>query len=158
MRRTIESRLPSQRAISRRSTGTNRGRAVSYQAYAANPMPDMRCALTASLTFWIADNFGWTTSFFVALGLCVVGAILWAVVGPNTPISDRPAGMEAATKQSDARTAGPTGAQVGSGGASARYFQNVRAADRRRIGIAGRDSRILREWLCALAVLLHLAQ
>jgi MFS transporter, ACS family, glucarate transporter len=40
-------------------------------------------ALTASLTPWIAARFGWTTSFLVAAGLCVVGAVSWLVVDPT---------------------------------------------------------------------------
>ncbi len=40
-------------------------------------------ALTASLTPWIATRFGWTTSFLVAAGLCVVGALSWLVVDPS---------------------------------------------------------------------------
>jgi len=40
-------------------------------------------ALTASLTPWIAARFGWTTSFLVAAGLCVVGAVSWLVVDPS---------------------------------------------------------------------------
>jgi MFS transporter, ACS family, glucarate transporter len=40
-------------------------------------------ALTASLTPWIAARFGWTTSFLVAAGLCVVGAMCWLVVDPT---------------------------------------------------------------------------
>jgi MFS transporter, ACS family, glucarate transporter len=40
-------------------------------------------ALTASLTPWIAARFGWTTSFLVAAGLCVVGAASWLVVDPS---------------------------------------------------------------------------
>jgi ACS family glucarate transporter-like MFS transporter len=40
-------------------------------------------ALTASLTPWIAARFGWTTSFLVAAGLCVVGAASWLVVDPT---------------------------------------------------------------------------
>ncbi len=40
-------------------------------------------ALTASLTPWIAARFGWTTSFLVAAGLCVVGALSWLVVDPT---------------------------------------------------------------------------
>ena len=40
-------------------------------------------ALTASLTPWIAARFGWTTSFLVAAGLCVVGALSWLVVDPS---------------------------------------------------------------------------
>jgi len=40
-------------------------------------------ALTASLTPWIAARFGWTTSFLVAAGLCIVGAVSWLVVDPT---------------------------------------------------------------------------
>jgi MFS transporter, ACS family, glucarate transporter len=40
-------------------------------------------ALTASLTPWIAARFGWTTSFLVASGLCLVGAVSWLVVDPS---------------------------------------------------------------------------
>jgi MFS transporter, ACS family, glucarate transporter len=40
-------------------------------------------ALTASLTPWIAVRFGWTTSFLVAAGLCLVGALSWLVVDPS---------------------------------------------------------------------------
>jgi ACS family glucarate transporter-like MFS transporter len=39
-------------------------------------------ALTASRTPWIATRFGWTTSFLVAAGLCLVGAVSWLVVDP----------------------------------------------------------------------------
>jgi ACS family glucarate transporter-like MFS transporter len=68
----------------------------------ASGLMNMGCqlggALTASLTPWIADRFGWTPSFLVAAALCVVGAILWAVVDPNTQIGDKPAEMRAAAK------------------------------------------------------------
>jgi ACS family glucarate transporter-like MFS transporter len=40
-------------------------------------------ALTASLTPWIAARFGWTTSFLVAAGLCLVAAASWLVVDPS---------------------------------------------------------------------------
>ncbi|MGA9307760.1 MAG: MFS transporter, partial [Candidatus Sulfotelmatobacter sp.] len=40
-------------------------------------------AITATLTPWIAARFGWTTSFLVAAGLCVVGAASWLVVDPT---------------------------------------------------------------------------
>ncbi|MGA8647946.1 MAG: MFS transporter [Candidatus Sulfotelmatobacter sp.] len=40
-------------------------------------------AITATLTPWIAARFGWTTSFLVAAGLCVVGALSWLVVDPT---------------------------------------------------------------------------
>ena len=37
-------------------------------------------ALTASLTPAIASHWGWTASFLVAAGLCVVGSVLWTLV------------------------------------------------------------------------------
>jgi MFS transporter, ACS family, glucarate transporter len=40
-------------------------------------------ALTASLTPWIAARIGWTTSFLVAAGLCLLGAASWIVVDPT---------------------------------------------------------------------------
>ena len=62
-------------------------------AGSASGLMNMGCqlggALTASLTPWIADHFGWTPSFLVAAGLCALGAVLWAAVDPNTPIGDK---------------------------------------------------------------------
>jgi MFS transporter, ACS family, glucarate transporter len=40
-------------------------------------------ALTASLTPWIAQRFGWTTSFAVAAAMAVVGALCWLIVHPE---------------------------------------------------------------------------
>lgn len=40
-------------------------------------------AITASLTPWIAAQFGWTSAFFVAAALAVVGALCWLLVDPN---------------------------------------------------------------------------
>jgi ACS family glucarate transporter-like MFS transporter len=48
-------------------------------------------ALTASLTPWIATRFGWTTSFLVAAGLCLVGAASWLVVDPSRQLIALPA-------------------------------------------------------------------
>ncbi len=48
-------------------------------------------ALTASLTPWIAARFGWTTSFLVAAGLCLVGALSWLVVDPSRQLKVSPA-------------------------------------------------------------------
>jgi ACS family glucarate transporter-like MFS transporter len=39
-------------------------------------------ALTGSLTPWIAVRYGWTASFLVAAGLCVLGALSWLAVDP----------------------------------------------------------------------------
>jgi len=43
-------------------------------------------AVTASLTPWIADRFGWTPSFLVAAGLCLAGSLAWLLVNPDQPI------------------------------------------------------------------------
>lgn len=45
-------------------------------------------ALTASLTPWIASRFGWTISFLVAAGLCMVGAASWLVVDPSRQLGN----------------------------------------------------------------------
>jgi ACS family glucarate transporter-like MFS transporter len=39
-------------------------------------------ALTGSLTPWIALRYGWTASFLVAAGLCLMGAMCWFAVDP----------------------------------------------------------------------------
>ncbi len=46
-------------------------------------------ALTASLTPWIADRYGWTASLLVAAALCVVGALAWLLVDPERALSTR---------------------------------------------------------------------
>jgi ACS family glucarate transporter-like MFS transporter len=43
-------------------------------------------ALTASLTPWIAQRFGWTTSFAVAAAMAVLGALCWLLVHPERAI------------------------------------------------------------------------
>jgi MFS transporter, ACS family, glucarate transporter len=43
-------------------------------------------AVTASLTPWIAQRFGWTTSFAISAILAVVGAICWMTVHPERPL------------------------------------------------------------------------
>ena len=40
-------------------------------------------ALTASLTPWIAQRYGWTASFAVAAAMAVIGALCWLVVHPE---------------------------------------------------------------------------
>jgi ACS family glucarate transporter-like MFS transporter len=47
-------------------------------------------ALTASLTPLIAAHFGWTASFLVAAGLCVLGALAWLLVDPERQLAARP--------------------------------------------------------------------
>jgi len=43
-------------------------------------------AITASLTPWIAERFGWAAAFDVAAALTVVGAVVWAFVDPTRPL------------------------------------------------------------------------
>jgi MFS transporter, ACS family, glucarate transporter len=45
-------------------------------------------AITASLTPIIASRFGWTASFLVAAGLCVIGAVAWMLVNPETTLAE----------------------------------------------------------------------
>ena len=44
-------------------------------------------AVTASLTPWIAQHFGWTTSFAVAAGFAACGGICWVFVHPECPLA-----------------------------------------------------------------------
>ena len=43
-------------------------------------------AITASLTPWIAEHFGWTASFLTAAVVCLVGSFAWGLVRPDQPI------------------------------------------------------------------------
>ncbi len=43
-------------------------------------------AVTASLTPWVAQRFGWTTSFAISAVLAVVGAVCWLMVHPERPL------------------------------------------------------------------------
>ncbi|HMF63447.1 MAG TPA: MFS transporter [Edaphobacter sp.] len=43
-------------------------------------------AVTASLTPWIAQRFGWTTSFAIAAALAAIGGICWMTVHPERPL------------------------------------------------------------------------
>jgi ACS family glucarate transporter-like MFS transporter len=44
-------------------------------------------AVTAILTPWIAQQFGWTASFLVAAALCVVGSLAWLLVDPKRTLT-----------------------------------------------------------------------
>jgi MFS transporter, ACS family, glucarate transporter len=44
-------------------------------------------AVTASLTPAIAARFGWTASFLVAAGLCLLGALAWLLVDPTRTLA-----------------------------------------------------------------------
>lgn len=45
-------------------------------------------ALTGSLTPWIAARYGWTASFLVAAGLCLLGALSWLAVDPLKTLTE----------------------------------------------------------------------
>ncbi len=45
-------------------------------------------ALTASLTPWIAQRYGWTTSFMVAAAFAIIGALSWLFVNPDRTLDD----------------------------------------------------------------------
>lgn len=48
-------------------------------------------ALTGSLTPWIAVRYGWTASFLVAAGLCLLGGLSWIAVNPLNVLTQTPA-------------------------------------------------------------------
>jgi ACS family glucarate transporter-like MFS transporter len=45
-------------------------------------------AVTASLTPWIAQRYGWTTSFSFSAVLAIIGAICWLTVHPEHPLDE----------------------------------------------------------------------
>jgi ACS family glucarate transporter-like MFS transporter len=45
-------------------------------------------AITASLTPWIAQRYGWTTSFAFSAVLAIIGAICWMTVHPEHPLDE----------------------------------------------------------------------
>lgn len=47
-------------------------------------------AVTASLTPWIAQRYGWTTSFSIAAVLALFGALCWMTVHPERPLVMEP--------------------------------------------------------------------
>jgi ACS family glucarate transporter-like MFS transporter len=48
-------------------------------------------AVTASLTPWIAQRYGWTTSFAIAAALALISAACWLTVHPDRPLEGQPA-------------------------------------------------------------------
>jgi ACS family glucarate transporter-like MFS transporter len=53
-------------------------------------------ALTASLTPWIAVQFGWNAAFLAAAAVALVGAAAWVCVDPRRPLVGERAGLEPA--------------------------------------------------------------
>jgi ACS family glucarate transporter-like MFS transporter len=48
-------------------------------------------AVTASLTPWLAQRYGWTTSFAIAAALALFSAVCWLTVHPERPLVERAA-------------------------------------------------------------------
>jgi ACS family glucarate transporter-like MFS transporter len=48
-------------------------------------------AITASLTPWIAERFGWTAAFTAAAALAAVGAVVWLLVDPKQALAAKDA-------------------------------------------------------------------
>jgi MFS transporter, ACS family, glucarate transporter len=59
------------------------GRSSGVFSSIVNMGGQMGGAVTASLTPWIAQRFGWTTSFAISAFLAVLGAICWMTVHPE---------------------------------------------------------------------------
>lgn len=57
-------------------------------------------ALTASLTPWIAQHFGWEMSFMIASGVCFLGALAWLLVDPDQQLIVAPSGVVYARSES----------------------------------------------------------
>jgi ACS family glucarate transporter-like MFS transporter len=47
-------------------------------------------AVTASLTPWVAQRFGWSASFAISAALALLGALCWITVHPERPLQLRP--------------------------------------------------------------------
>jgi ACS family glucarate transporter-like MFS transporter len=69
------------------------GRSSGSVSGVMNTGNQIGAALTASLTPWIGDQFGWTASFLTASALCLVGAVCWLVVDPTKTLMALP-GLE----------------------------------------------------------------
>lgn len=63
--------------------GTNAGVVSAVM----NVGPQIGGALTASLTPWLAQRFGWTSAFLAAALLAVAGALAWLAVDPETKLA-----------------------------------------------------------------------
>jgi MFS transporter, ACS family, glucarate transporter len=65
-------------------------------------------AVTAQLTPWIAQRFGWTASFLVAAGLCVFGAGMWLLVDPRRSLAMDPETEYQSEKAAASKIINPT--------------------------------------------------
>jgi ACS family glucarate transporter-like MFS transporter len=62
------------------------GRSAGAASGLVNMGAQIGGALTATLTPWIADRFGWTASFLVAAALCALGSLAWLAVDPHASL------------------------------------------------------------------------
>jgi MFS transporter, ACS family, glucarate transporter len=65
------------------------GRHAGIVSAVMNTGAQLGGAVTASLTPWIAQRFGWTSSFLAAALIAVAGAMAWLWVDPETPLGSR---------------------------------------------------------------------
>ncbi len=63
------------------------GRSSGVFSSIVNMVGQIGGAVTASLTPWVAQRFGWTTSFAIAAALAVAGGVVWVTVHPERPLS-----------------------------------------------------------------------
>ncbi len=63
------------------------GRSSGVFSSIVNMVGQIGGAVTASLTPWVAQRFGWTTSFAIAAALAVAGGVLWMTVHPERPLN-----------------------------------------------------------------------
>jgi len=63
------------------------GRSSGVFSSIVNMVGQIGGAVTASLTPWVAQRFGWTTSFAIAAALAVAGGVVWVMVHPERPLS-----------------------------------------------------------------------
>jgi MFS transporter, ACS family, glucarate transporter len=63
------------------------GRSSGVFSSIVNMVGQIGGAVTASLTPWVAQRFGWTTSFAIAAALAAAGGVVWMTVRPERPLS-----------------------------------------------------------------------
>jgi ACS family glucarate transporter-like MFS transporter len=59
------------------------GRSAGAVAGVMNMANQVGGVVTASLTPWLADTYGWTASFIFAASLCLIGAVTWLFIDPQ---------------------------------------------------------------------------
>jgi len=89
------------------------GRSSGFVSGLMNMGGQIGGAVTAQLTPWIAERFGWTASFMVAAALCVVGAGMWLLVDPQRSLATKsesraPQGQYQNEKSFTSRAINPT--------------------------------------------------